>query len=110
MIALMVTDPAREDVLVPKLRPTGECTGGTLIVCPVSVMSNWTGQIKHHVGESMPVKTLVYHGQGRESESLSEYDVVVTSYGLSQRLGGTIVTDYHSQVLYRASLIRRRPG
>lgn len=82
MIALMVTDPTLESALVPKPRAVGHCTGGTLIVCPVSVMSNWTGQIKHHVGESMPAKVLVYHGSGRESSSLSDYDVVVTSYGL----------------------------
>lgn len=45
MIALMVTDPHREATLVPKPRDSGDCNGGTLIVCPVSVMSNWTGQV-----------------------------------------------------------------
>lgn len=45
MIALMVTDPRREAALIPKPRGSESCNGGTLIVCPVSVMSNWTGQV-----------------------------------------------------------------
>lgn len=52
MIALIVTEPRREAALVPKPRDSGYCNGGTLIVCPVSVMSNWTGQVSppFHVG------------------------------------------------------------
>lgn len=45
MIALMVTDPHREAALIPKPKGSKSCNGGTLIVCPVSVMSNWTGQV-----------------------------------------------------------------
>lgn len=45
MIALMVTEPHRETILVPKPRDSGYCNAGTLVVCPVSVMSNWTGQV-----------------------------------------------------------------
>lgn len=45
MIALMVTEPRREAALVPAPRDSGYCNAGTLIVCPVSVMSNWTGQV-----------------------------------------------------------------
>lgn len=45
MIALMVTEPHRETMLVPKPRDSGYCNAGTLVVCPVSVMSNWTGQV-----------------------------------------------------------------
>ncbi len=54
--------------------------GSTLIVAPVSVMSNWKQQIDQHVLEEHAPNVLIYHGAGRES-SLSKYDVVITSYG-----------------------------
>jgi SWI/SNF-related matrix-associated actin-dependent regulator of chromatin subfamily A3 len=55
--------------------------GSTLIIAPVSVMSNWEQQIKRHVlPESCP-RVLIYHGSSRQSAKLADYDVVVTSYG-----------------------------
>ncbi|KAK3988514.1 putative SWI/SNF-related matrix-associated actin-dependent regulator of chromatin subfamily A member 3-like 1 [Cladorrhinum sp. PSN332] len=57
--------------------------GSTLIVAPVSVMSNWEQQIQRHVHEEHVPKTLIYHGQARQAtaKSLAEYGVVITSYG-----------------------------
>ncbi|KAI7216168.1 SNF2 family DNA-dependent ATPase domain-containing protein [Hortaea werneckii] len=57
--------------------------GSTLIVAPLSVMSNWSGQIAHHVHENMALKVYTYHGSGRVSmkaEDFAQYDVVVTTY------------------------------
>ncbi|KAI7561242.1 SNF2 family DNA-dependent ATPase domain-containing protein, partial [Hortaea werneckii] len=57
--------------------------GSTLIVSPLSVMSNWSGQIAHHVHENMALKVYIYHGNGRVSmkaEDFAQYDVVVTTY------------------------------
>lgn len=60
--------------------------GSTLIVAPVSVMSNWEQQIKRHVLPDKQPSILVYHGCGRmTAKELMKYDVVITSYGrLSQ--------------------------
>lgn len=64
--------------------------GTTLIVAPVSVMSNWAQQIERHVKKDNPLKVLTYHGSGRKRMSFrdfNEYNVVITSYG-------TLSTEY----------------
>ena len=79
MIALIVADPK---VTTSK---------GTLIIAPVGVMSNWSGQIAHHVKADNGLKVLIYHGSGKkpmEAKDFNEYDVVVTSYG-------TLATEYY---------------
>lgn len=56
--------------------------GTTLIVAPVSVMSNWEQQAKRHVKPEFAPKVLIYHGNVKASaEDLMKYDIVVTSYG-----------------------------
>lgn len=67
--------------------------GTTLIVAPVSVMSNWVQQIERHVKKGNPLKVLTYHGSNRKRmtyREFGEYDVVVTSYG-------TLSTEYSSK-------------
>jgi len=58
-------------------------SGSTLIVAPVSVMSNWEQQIQRHVHEKHAPRVLIYHGNARQAaaESLPKFDVVITSYG-----------------------------
>lgn len=57
-------------------------SGSTLIVTPVSVMSNWDQQIKRHVHPDKRPSILLYHGCHKmEAKELAKYDVVITSYG-----------------------------
>lgn len=80
MIALMVADNEK----------TGSKTGTTLIVAPLSVMSNWSGQIAHHLHEDKALSVYTYHAAGRVSikaEDFSKYDVVITTYQ-------TLASDY----------------
>ncbi|PHH87241.1 hypothetical protein CDD83_9133 [Cordyceps sp. RAO-2017] len=58
-------------------------SGTTLIVSPVSVMSNWKQQIERHVKPDHMPSVLVYHGDNKKmsAEELMRYDVVITSYG-----------------------------
>ena len=62
--------------------------GTTLIIAPVSVMSNWAQQMERHVKEEHRLKVLTYHGSTRKRMKqleFGEYDVIITSYGtLSQ--------------------------
>ncbi|KAJ8696722.1 hypothetical protein PTI98_006569 [Pleurotus ostreatus] len=53
----------------------------TLIVVPLSIMSNWEKQIKDHVVPGI-LTTVVYYGAGRSlsAKDLSGYDVVITTY------------------------------
>jgi len=79
MISLLVTDAEKFG------------RGTTLVVAPLSVMSNWSGQISHHVHEDKALKVYTYHGAGRvvamKAEDFAAYDVVITTYG-------TLASDY----------------
>lgn len=57
--------------------------GPTLIVAPVSVMSNWEQQIKFHVMEQYWPRVLVYHScKPMSASEFLKYDVVITTYGM----------------------------
>ncbi|QPG94777.1 hypothetical protein C2857_006943 [Epichloe festucae Fl1] len=57
-------------------------SGTTLIVAPVSVMSNWKQQIERHVKPECAPSVFIYHGDKKmTAKGLMEYDVVITSYG-----------------------------
>lgn len=59
--------------------------GSTLIVAPVSVMSNWEQQIRRHVLPDKQPSVLIYHGSKAQPKDLKKFDIVITSYGkLSQ--------------------------
>ncbi|TKA24865.1 hypothetical protein B0A50_06594 [Salinomyces thailandicus] len=53
----------------------------TLIVCPKSVMSNWTEQIRTHCNEKK-LRSYTYHGSSRtdDLEELASCDIVLTTY------------------------------
>eukprot|EP00127_Corallochytrium_limacisporum_P003004 Clim_evm51s144 gene=Clim_evmTU51s144 len=63
-------------------------TGPTLVVAPLSVLSNWSNQITQHVSQSTNLRVLVHHGATRAKaytsdknrKVLAETDVVITSY------------------------------
>ena len=62
----------------------------TLIVAPVGVMSNWSGQIAYHIKPDHALRVLVYHGNNKKpmgANDFNDYDVVITSYG-------TLATEY----------------
>lgn len=70
IIALMVSDPNRG-------------SGPTLIVAPLNVMSNWSGQIEKHVKPEHALRVFTYHGSTRSIQSpaeLGSFDVVLTTY------------------------------
>lgn len=55
---------------------------GTLIICPTSVLSNWTEQMGTHVIPGR-LSSYVYHGPSRTAdvELLAKFDIVFTTYG-----------------------------
>lgn len=64
--------------------------GTTLVVAPLSVMSNWSGQIAHHMHEDKALKVYTYHSAGRvamKAEDFAQYDLVITTYQ-------TLASDY----------------
>ncbi|KAG8950608.1 hypothetical protein FRC00_007611 [Tulasnella sp. 408] len=61
-------------------------SNATLIIAPLSVLSNWTTQIDDHVTEGT-LRTYVYHGDGRDAaaSAMARYDVVITTYEMVSR-------------------------
>ncbi|KAJ8030290.1 Helicase-like transcription factor [Holothuria leucospilota] len=70
----------------PKLRRRVEGGGqrptATLIVCPVSVLSNWMDQLEEHLDPDVDLKVYLYHGQSRSTNAkkLAAEDIVITTY------------------------------
>ncbi|NXJ99538.1 HLTF factor, partial [Corythaixoides concolor] len=56
----------------------------TLIVCPLSVLSNWIDQFEQHVHQDFRVNIYVYYGSDRSKDPsvLSEQDIVLTTYNI----------------------------
>ncbi|CAI7783833.1 unnamed protein product [Closterium sp. NIES-54] len=61
----------------------GEQSRATLVVCPLSVLSNWTAQIAEHVAPGA-LSYYVYHGADRvrDPSFLSGFDLVFTTYNI----------------------------
>ncbi|KAL1411453.1 hypothetical protein Q8F55_002409 [Vanrija albida] len=62
-------------------KPASPFSNATLIVCPLSVLSNWEKQIEDHVVIGK-LKSYTYHGAGKGigATALSKYDIVLTTY------------------------------
>ncbi|PWN21483.1 hypothetical protein BCV69DRAFT_269201 [Microstroma glucosiphilum] len=54
----------------------------TLIVCPLSIVSNWEEQIKEHWKASSRPKVYIYHGSSRSTSpaEIADHDIVMTTY------------------------------
>ncbi|NXS61083.1 HLTF factor, partial [Brachypteracias leptosomus] len=61
----------------------------TLIVCPLSVLSNWIDQFEQHIHQDFRVNIYVYYGSDRSKDPsiLAEQDIVLTTYNI-------LATDY----------------
>ncbi|KAL1741859.1 SNF2 family N-terminal domain-containing protein [Schizophyllum fasciatum] len=74
-------------------KPSG-CVKGTLIVAPLSILSNWEKQLEDHCAPGA-LKSCTYYGatRGMSAEELKKYDVVITTYQVisgehAERAGG----------------------
>eukprot|EP00227_Mantoniella_beaufortii_P013925 CAMPEP_0197586002 /NCGR_PEP_ID=MMETSP1326-20131121/8127_1 /TAXON_ID=1155430 /ORGANISM="Genus nov. species nov., Strain RCC2288" /LENGTH=421 /DNA_ID=CAMNT_0043150583 /DNA_START=209 /DNA_END=1470 /DNA_ORIENTATION=+ len=58
--------------------------GGTLVVCPTSVLRQWQKELATKLTPSAGLKVLVHHGVGRTKNpaDLAEYDVVLTTFAV----------------------------
>ncbi|XP_008941944.1 PREDICTED: helicase-like transcription factor, partial [Merops nubicus] len=66
---------------------TKDSNGGpraTLIVCPLSVLSNWIDQFEEHIHQDFHVNIYVHYGSDRSKDPsvLSEQDIVLTTYNI----------------------------
>lgn len=89
---------------------TGGGTGPTLILAPLSVLSNWSRQIERHVKKTCPLNVYTYHGPSKlsngkpmKTKDFEEYHVVITTYG-------TVSSEYMSYKDKVAKSIPRSTG
>lgn len=66
------------------LQAKGRPSGGTLIVCPTSVLRQWSDELHNKVTREADLSVLVYYGSNRSKDplELAKYDVVVTTYAI----------------------------
>ncbi|KAI6629423.1 transcription termination factor 2 [Pyricularia oryzae] len=71
--------PMQEPLGLTKLTRNSKAT---LLVCPLSTVTNWEEQIKQHVKPDT-LSYYIYHGQNRTKDPavLANYDLVITTYG-----------------------------
>jgi len=64
----------------------------TLLICPLSTVTNWEEQIKQHI-KADSIRYHIYHGPNRvkDVEELARYDLVITTYG-------SIVSELNSRI------------
>lgn len=66
------------------LQTKGRPPAGTLIVCPTSVLHQWSQELHNKVSREADLSVLIYHGSNRTRSALelSKYDVVITTYAI----------------------------
>ncbi|GAA0176295.1 hypothetical protein LIER_29308 [Lithospermum erythrorhizon] len=66
------------------LQNKGRLAAGTLIVCPTSVLRQWSDELHSKVTSQANLSVLVYHGSSRtkDASELAKYDVVLTTYSI----------------------------
>ncbi|XP_006895634.1 PREDICTED: helicase-like transcription factor [Elephantulus edwardii] len=79
-----VMEDAKKTVLKDKPRTT-------LIVCPLSVLSNWIDQFGQHIKSEVHLNFYVYYGSDRVRDPalLSKQDIVLTTYNILTHDYGT---------------------
>ncbi|KAF1845826.1 uncharacterized protein K460DRAFT_286410 [Cucurbitaria berberidis CBS 394.84] len=84
-------------------RRAGDACGATLILAPVSVMSNWSTQMKKHIKEEHALRVMFWHGTRKETitpKQIENYDVVISTYE-------SVSSDWFSQ---KSTVLPRKSG
>ncbi|CAK9866134.1 unnamed protein product [Sphagnum jensenii] len=64
-------------------RSSAQLGGGTLIVCPMTLLGQWKTEFETHVvGGLMSVYAYYGHDRLRERSALTDHDIVLTTYGV----------------------------
>ena len=102
MLALHLSNPPSEDYLEsPRM-------GGTLVVCPVALVSQWEEEAKRCLED--PGMILVHHGprRHRHQEDLAGASIVLTTYGILSRQGCVLQDIKWHRVIFDESHVARR--
>ncbi|KAI1322995.1 SNF2 family N-terminal domain-containing protein [Xylariaceae sp. FL0255] len=71
--------PGPPSLNLTRLRQNGKAT---LLICPLSTITNWEEQIRTHIAPG-ELSFYIYHGANRikDPQVLANYDIVLTTYG-----------------------------
>ena len=71
--------------------------GGTLVVCPASLMQQWAGEVKKHCAPHA-LSVALHHGAARatQPQRLAVHDLVLTTYHILQREGEKVCANTHT--------------
>lgn len=90
MISLLLKEKAdesqnAEDENDERYARSGKYKGGTLVICPASLINQWEGEVASKTKRGY-LDTLVYHGPKRERKPkrLATHDLVITTYSIIQ--------------------------
>ncbi len=74
------------------LTPLRHNAKATLLLCPLSTITNWEEQIKQHIRPGT-ISYYIYHGPNRikDAAQLAQFDLVITTYG-------SVVSELNSRV------------
>lgn len=64
-------------------RKAKDASNATLILAPVSVMSNWSSQMQKHIKPEHALRVMFWHGTRKQTISpkhVEDYDVVISTY------------------------------
>ena len=81
--------PRAQNFPLTQLRYNGKAT---LLICPLSTVTNWEEQLKQHIKPNS-ISYHVYHGPNRlkDAAQLAKFDLVITTYGsVSSELNGRV--------------------
>ncbi|KAF2280728.1 uncharacterized protein EI97DRAFT_428835 [Westerdykella ornata] len=84
-------------------RRAGDACTATLILAPVSVMSNWSTQMERHIKQEYALRVMFYHGTRKQPitpKEIGNYDVVISTYD-------SVSSEWHSQ---KSTTLPRRSG
>lgn len=81
MLSLIVSDQHSAPGL--NLSDDAAAKGPTLVICPASLISNWTDQAQEHFRGDQALDIDRYHGASRsDSRTLTQKELVVSTYGV----------------------------
>ncbi|KAI9324011.1 SNF2 family N-terminal domain-containing protein [Obelidium mucronatum] len=83
IIALISSDPTAQGIIPTPIPTSPTFSKTTLIICPLSVISNWVDQFKQHTAPDS-ISVYVFHGKDRNTKPafLADFDVVITIYNM----------------------------
>ncbi|KAJ3675073.1 hypothetical protein LUZ60_004115 [Juncus effusus] len=101
----------------PKTSTSARVGGGSLIVCPMTLLGQWKAEIESHV-KAGTVSVYTHYGQsrGKDAAFLAQSDIVLTTYGVlssefsseddGEKGGGLYSVEWFRVVLDEAHVIK----